>query len=298
MIFQPEIFYLTFQKDYHKIKAIYLKGLIDNQKKYESEIFGNDIDEEDKINISRTFKSDLRQTYFHCIETFFEIFFALNPKKYNQRDVLFNITNSNWTKSYENIGRIATNEEELNFLDEEIIINNKKQTIGQYLFYCNILTNAKISIEKINESIEAIKYGIIQLAKEFTKREEYNAYKHGLRLIPAVNKISLLNIVTKNEELSYNIDDSMSFYAKTKNKDELKVVTKLFDYERDFNMTIVCSNFIHQLIYFRRLSYDFDNDTKKKEQIPVFFYSKENLLECNKINVEIQDIIYTVKQVK
>ena len=78
MIFQPEIFYLTFQKDYHKIKAIYLKGLIDNQKKYESEIFGNDIDEEDKINISRTFKSDLRQTYFHCIETFFEIFLVQN----------------------------------------------------------------------------------------------------------------------------------------------------------------------------------------------------------------------------
>ena len=68
MIFDPKIFYQTYLKDYHKIKATYLKRILDNLPKYEKDIFGTELDEEERANFRVTLKSDLRQTYFHSIE--------------------------------------------------------------------------------------------------------------------------------------------------------------------------------------------------------------------------------------
>ena len=45
MIFEPKIFYQTYLKDYHQIKAIYLMKMLDKlDEKYEEEFFGNKLD--------------------------------------------------------------------------------------------------------------------------------------------------------------------------------------------------------------------------------------------------------------
>jgi len=104
MIFEPKIFYQSYQKDYHKIKVSYLKGIIDNLGDFETILFGDNLDDDDdREAIKRTVKSDLRQTYFHAIETFFELFFALNPKgqdKIDPDNVLFKLTYSRGSQTY------------------------------------------------------------------------------------------------------------------------------------------------------------------------------------------------------
>jgi len=132
------------------------------------------------------------------------------------------------------------------------------------------------------------------IAKDFVNREEYNAYKHGLRLIPASSKFMLADAKTMDIKLEWDIKDSMSFYLKTRYPDELKVVTKLFDFERDYQMTIFCSNMIHSMIFFRRLMYRFKADEEKFDKVPILFFGKDPIEKCNKTNVPIQDMVYTV----
>lgn len=300
MIFEPKIFYQTYQKDYHKVKAIYLKKMIDNLHKYGKEFFGSDLIEEDLAEFRRTLKSDLRQTYFHAIETFFELFFALNPKgkqKYEDEFVLFALTYSNWQDTFKRITEITENENALDFLDEKMSFLGYEMTIGHYLFYMGIFSKDKFPsevFEEISQSIEAIKYGIRAIAADFINREEYNAYKHGLRLIPSASKLMLADLETMDVKMEWDLSESMSFYVKTKFPDELKVVTKVFDAERDYQMTYLCSNLINHMIFYRRIAMKFEKDKENFEKFPITIFGIEPIEKCNKVNVAIQDLVYTV----
>jgi len=307
MIPDPTIFYDTYLGNYHGTKATYLKHILDNIDKFEIEFFKKELKDDKKNEFRRTVKSDLRQTYFHAIESFFEIFFALNPKDkkvLDDENILFNLTNSNWKDNYKKIKEIAENDKALDFLDEEIKALDKQVTIGNYIFYLGLFSHDKYPDLKksIDESIDAIKYGVSIIAKEFTNRDEYNAYKHGLRIIPAISKFMLADAETMEIKFTWDLTDSMSFYTPTKNPDELTVVTKLFDCERDYQMTLFCSNLINHMMFYRKVSFNKNKEKQKgkeneKEQIAVTFFGKEPIEKCNKVNVEIQDLIHKITRV-
>lgn len=305
MISDPKIFYDTYLTNYHGTKATYLRHILDNIEKFEIEFFKKKLHGDKKDAFRRTIKSDLRQTYFHSIESFFELFFALNPKGkrvLDDENVLFNLTNSKWQENYRRIKEIADNDKVLDFLDEEIEVMGKQVTIGNYIFYMGIFNKDKYPHLKtqIDSSIDAIKYGLAIVAKDFVKREEYNAYKHGLRIIPAVSKFMLADAETMEIKFEWDLTDSMSFYAPTKNPDELTIITKLFDCERDYQMTLFCSNLIRHMVFYRKISFgkNRENTTNKnKRRIAVTFFGKEPIERCNKVNVDIQDLMHTIKRV-
>jgi hypothetical protein len=300
MIQDPKIFYKTYLKDYHATKAIYLKKILDDLPKYEKEFFDQELDEEEKDQFRLILKSDLRQTYFHAIETFFELFFALNPhgkQKFDDLNVLYNLANSAGPETYNKISQIALNESSLEFLDERIKFSGYDISIGHYLFYMGIFKESSQSKElqdDIDKSIDAIKYGVKILAIDFVNREEYNAYKHGLRIIPAVKTFMFGDVNTNEIKIKWDLSDSMSFYLKSKSPNEVKIITKLSDIDRDYSMTMFCSRLIYHLIFYRRLTLKFEKDAEKYKQFLITFFGKEPIAKCNKVNVPIQDIEYTI----
>lgn len=129
MIADPTIFYTSYLDDYHKFKVITLKGILDNIEKYQTEFFNTELTEENKTAYKKTIQADLRQTYFHAIETFFEIFFCLNPKDKNfkgDKNIMIALTQSKWRESFDKINEIANNDTGLDFLNEEVSMNNTK----------------------------------------------------------------------------------------------------------------------------------------------------------------------------
>lgn len=300
MIFDPKIFFQSYQKDYHRIKSIYLKAMLDDKERFENEFFEGDNCDEDKETFRRTLKSELRQNYFHSIETFFELFFAFNPrgkKTFDDEYALFKLTNSNWSQTYKQIKEIAENEQALDYLSEEIDFEGFKVTIGNFLFYPGIFSKDKFPQElfdEIADSIDAIKYGIRLFAKDFSNRDEYNAYKHGLRIIPAATKFLLADAGNLDVKIEWDLMDSMSFYLPSKDLNEMTIVTKLFDVERDYHMTNVCSYMIHQMVFYRRIMMKLKGDEDKYRQFEVRFFDKDEIIKCSKTNVEIQDLVYKV----
>ena len=300
-MFDPTIFYDSYLDDYHKFKAMTLKKILDNMDEY-VKVFVGDLNDEGKESYRKTIQADLRQTYFHSIETFFEIFFSLNPHSKHfigDKNIMIALTQSNWRDSYKKIVDIATDDSALEFLDTEIDAFGERITIGHYLFYFGLAKTQKVLPnfgEELSKSLSAIKEGIRHIAKDFSDREEYNAYKHGLRIIPALKELALVNKDTMEPQQKWNLEDSMSFFLKTKMEDEVKIVTKIFDPNRDFQMACFCSNLISNMVYYRKLAFDKKKDPKLK--MALAFFGRDQISEADKINVEIQNLIYTVKKLK
>lgn len=299
-MFEPKIFYQYFLTEYHKFKIIPITKILAQQKKYEIEFFGNELPKEDSDAYNITLKSDLRQTYFHSIETLFEILFALSPtdKGFDDENIMLNITNSNQKLTYNRIKQIAEDISELDYLNNSTTFDNKEISTGHYLFYFGILPNDKFPKEMFNEmknSLESIKLGLQIIAKDFSNREEYNSYKHGLRIIPALKQFSIETVETLEIKMSWNLSESMSFYYRTKDPEELKMVTKLYDTERDFQMAYFCSNLIFNMVYYRRLY--FYKESIKDDKIPILMFGKDEIEKCNNTNVEIQDLFWTERRV-
>jgi hypothetical protein len=280
------------------------KKMLDNLLKYENDFFEGELDKDGSDCFRKTIQSDLRQTYFHAIETFFEIFFALNPKEnpgFDDTNILFTLTNSDWRKSYNKIKKIASGEMSLDYLNDQISWHRYNISIGHYLFYFGLFNKEKFDDEffaHVNESIEAIRFGIKKVAEDFVEREEYNSYKHGLRIIPAISQLLVADVDSLEVKVKWDLSDSMSFYSKTKDKNELRVVTKLFDSQRDYEMTLFCSNMVSNMIYYRQISMYKEKDKRTGTQIPVAFFGREEIEKCLKINVDIQNLVYTVRRVE
>jgi len=82
-------FYNSYLKEYHEVRAIYLKNLLSNTDEINSIIKDNELESQGvKISLTKNTKfiiqADLRQNYFHSIESFFEFFslFCLKTQKF------------------------------------------------------------------------------------------------------------------------------------------------------------------------------------------------------------------------
>ncbi|WKD86882.1 hypothetical protein KCTC32516_02262 [Polaribacter huanghezhanensis] len=297
-------FYYSYLKEYHEVRAIYLNNLLQNTNELNSVIEEKELESEGiKIPLTNNTKfiiqADLRQNYFHSIESFFEFLFAFLPKNGkvpDNKNILRALVKSKWSQNYKKIEYIANGSLKLNFLDEEIDFLNYKVTVGHYLFFIGTFSKEKFNDEyqnSVKKSITSIKKIIKTIANDFCKRDEYNAYKHTMRVFPSFNSIHFLNAETLKEELKFDLSNSASYQIYNDKEKETIVKTKLFDPERDFKMTRICSHLIYNMVELRSIV--FGNRKNKNEKIALNLFNEDNFEESNKHNVKIQDLSFSSK---
>lgn len=299
-------FYNSYLKEYHEVRAIYLKNLLSDTESVNSIIEKNEPKSEDgKINLTKNTKfiiqADLRQNYFHSIESFFEFLFAFLPKNGkvpDNKNILRNLVKSNWNQNYKKIEHIANGKMKLNFLDEEIDFLNYKVTIGHYLFFIGTFSKEKFNENyqtAVKESIKSIKRIIKSIAIDFSKRDEYNAYKHTMRVFPSFSSIHFLNAETLKEEIKFDLTNSASYQIYNDKEKETIVKTKLFDPERDFKMTRICSHLIYNMVELRSIVFGDRKNKNGNEKIALNLFNKEKTEDSIKHNVKVQDLIFSSK---
>jgi hypothetical protein len=289
MIGDPKIFYKTYFSEYHWYKIQTLKLVMDNYKEFfEKSVHGSPNSEELERYL-RMLKLDIRQTYFHCMETMFTLLIALDPFKFGFKDenLLHRITTIDIESVYSSIQTFSTNDKALNFLRKKMRFGNSKiyPHVGKYIFYKGIaeFNNKIVDTEnEFDKSIEAIIHGLKILATDFSDRDEYNSYKHGLRLVPAMKKFMFADPHTLEPKIEFDISDSISFYKRQKrydNSESIESVTRVFDTERDYQMTIFCSQLIMSMIEPRRAQY-FKDTIRTDGGLPVRFFDIEAIEKC------------------
>lgn len=240
----------------------------------------------------RSIKIDIRQTYFQSIETLFELIFSFTPTNGIIRDdlVLSNLIKRK--DHYESIRNFADGKGGLEFLEQTFDFGDHGSMSGvQYLFY-GFLKDDKLK-GQLNESLKAIMKILKIVATDISDRKEYNAYKHGLRIFPVGSFFSIHNHETKEEIVKWDIKDSMSFIDKNEKTGQIDEVTKLFDPERDQNLTIMCNNLISNIIMIRRSSYE-----KKEKLTCIVAFKIEDVDRLSKPNVAIQNLKFSTIPLK
>ncbi|MBS1554798.1 MAG: hypothetical protein JSU09_07720 [Bacteroidetes bacterium] len=277
-------FYQGYQADYFAYRQIRLKkellSLSNNLTTNRiDEIYGYSID--DHI---RSIKIDIRQTYFQSIETLFELIFSFvsDGKRLSDGDVLSNLIKRKG--HYESIRKYAVDSSGMEFLEQTFDFGENGQIPAiQYLFY-GFLKDSQLG-GQLSESLNAIRKILKIIAVDISDRKEYNAYKHGLRIFPVNSFFSFHDHKTGDEIIKWDIKDSMSFMERDEKTGQIDVVTKLFDSERDHNLTIMCNNLISNIILIRRISYQ-----EGAQTVGIVLFKTEDVDKLSKPNVKIQDL--------
>lgn len=249
-------------------------------------------------DLKSNLKLEIRGVYFQAIETLFELLFALEGQ--NDEEIWKTLANSG-TSNYARIEAIASGD--LSFLEKKIKVkslNNVEAEIPllSYLVYFRF---AKIETDEESEiGLKVIHSFLIAIAKDFSDRIDYNAYKHGLRLFPTIKKISIggkTRTFDFDFENSYTILKGKKDYdgdddkadANNENKNRFRV--KTFDLERDLRMIEFCSELISNIILTRRSVY-FPTNEKK------FYYFHEiNIDDFVASNVQVRNFNFATEKI-
>lgn len=286
-----------------------MNNLLSNTDEINSVIKDNELESQGvKIPLTKNTKfiiqADLRQNYFHSIESFFEFLFAFLPNKGkvpDNRNILRALVKSNWSQNYKKIEYIANGKMKLNFLDEMIDFLDHKVSVGHYLFYVGTFSKEKFNEdyqESVKKSIESIKKIIKTIAIDFSKRDEYNAYKHTMRVFPSFNSIHILDANTMEEKINFDLSNSASYQIYNDKEKETIVKTKLFDPKRDFKMTRICSRLIYNMVELRSIVFGDRKGKNENEKVALILFNQENIEDSIKHNVKIQDLSFSSKLIK
>lgn len=285
----PKSFYSTFQINYFDYKLAYLNYALEHFKDLNQEKLIIQYSEKDFI---RAIKSDIRQTLFQAIETVFEIIFALTPDKFGKiydQEILRVLSKGEFP--YKKIESIAKNKDAINFLDKGLKLSNGEiEPLSEYIFYFGLPRIQEQ--EKKKNSLEAIKIGLQILASEFSDRREYNCYKHGLRIIPAMKEIIISKTKTKEKLINWDLTDSLTYYNEDSKQNKMEFITKVFDTERDKLLIQLCSNLLWNIIKIRDVLFNKLNKSSV-EALDVFFFDKDSILKATKINVPVQNLRFS-----
>ena len=97
-----KLFYSQYLKEYHAVKAIYLKTLLKNYEELNEELKKFEFGQSLTNNTQFIIQADMRQNYFHCIETFFELLFAFLPNNGvvpDHHKIIKSLVKSDWKKA-------------------------------------------------------------------------------------------------------------------------------------------------------------------------------------------------------
>jgi hypothetical protein len=291
-----ETFYSSYLEDYNAYKLLMLTSILKNLERFENDYF-SEVDGYKRDNFSLVLKTEIHQSYFHSVETLFELIFALLPENevVTDNQILYRLANSDWKKNFNTIRKISQDKNELNFLDEVVSLSDNIQiSKGHYVFYFGLYRNSKIQPELLNAipiSLENIKCGLFILAKDFTNRDIYNSYKHGLRLIPALKNIFLLDRKTMQEIVKFDLSNSITYMTVNEKDKSIKYTTKNYDIWRDIELSKFAIGLISNIINLRRASLRVG-----EEQFPIHTYPTDNFDVVDKGTNDLKEFSYMIKQ--
>jgi hypothetical protein len=242
-------FFSGYLVDHFHYKAFVLYNVLQKYPQLKSDILDgleivNDGDFEKSIRL------EIRATYFQAMETLFELIFSLEPRGglFDNRRIWYFLSTARWRKNLKRIESIAQGETD--FLDRDITANkNVKVPFIQYLFFFGV--SESTMQPAIQASFDPIKKFLVTFAKEFTDRAEYNAFKHALRILPAMRSFEAINRVTQKPLISWDMTRSVSYLTEGDDR-SISLETRPLDTERDMRMTQVCSHLISNIVRTRK----------------------------------------------
>lgn len=250
-------FYKRYPVDHWLYKLNYLKYSLENFDQIRDIIYKDLHDTKDE-DCFLMFKTEMHFTYFQIIETLFEMIFALI--KDNDLYLWLNLSITNRSKINNHLAiikRIANND--FSDIDKTKVVPSAKNnsTIEipflQYVFFFGQAPIPELSDEELKINLAKIKESLTIFAKDFSDRNEYNAFKHTHRLYHSKNILKIAPTGTNDFKNFGETENAFNFIEKVKGK--IQLTTKSFDPDRDYDLSILANNMLTNIIVLRRQYY-------------------------------------------
>lgn len=249
-------FYRDFDLDYWLYKINLLKSTHDNFDSLGT-LLKKEIDQFSADDCKRMIRTEMHFLYFQMVESLFEIIFAVMEK--DNRDLWITLSFSTWRSNYEKISNLS-DYSELFTRNIKLAGEGQEVSLLQWIFY--FVYKTKMTPDQQMANLQKIQSLLLVFARDFSDREEYNAYKHSLRFY---NKSFGLSIGLSGSKDVYSLGtskDSITFLEKQK-KDingtkketgNIMRTTKPFDFNRDFHCCLIIDSMIRNIIETRKYS--------------------------------------------
>jgi hypothetical protein len=240
-----------YQVDYFLYKILLLKSALKNSIPSE-EIIAKDVETFTTENWRRTLSLEMHFVCFQSIEALFEAIFAL--ESLDEPNFWFNISHSRQGENFDAIEEIAKGNMELFDRIVRLEGDAREMPFLRYLFY--LRTDFPNITTELDESLSRIRDILLHLAQTFTERGDYNAYKHGLRLIPMVKSMIARDNKTGEETTHPEVENSYTYIEKS-NKDEIAnntvtLRTIVIDTAKDFDIVELSTALLKNIFLARR----------------------------------------------
>ncbi len=290
----PQDFYKFYLVDHYKHKVSYLNYLLKLPEPIETFAIYNNHTTFKLSDFHKSIQIELRQTYFHAIETIFELILALQPDENGlpQDKKVFDLMTNSGLGTIGFIDKILKDQTKLSsLLNRTVMLNNHSYTFIRHLFYCGLINKSEEIEKEIVSSLLVIQKGLETLANDFGNRHEYNSYKHSLRVLPIANTLNLLNASTMESIFEFDLRTSVTFAAKKNSEDKTTFVTKILDSERDSQMIMFCSNLLSNIIRIRLLCFKLTD-----QEQPVLMFDSEAFDSARAHNLDIAEMSITFEK--
>lgn len=281
-------FFASYNHLYHFHKATLLFHYYEHPDKYFSDVLNplyTTLEREsffftkDDVYFKKAIALDMRSTYFHCVETLFNLLgvFKAEAEIHAQKGRWLNtfsaLTQYAPKRLYKEILKYGLDQSSLEWLTEPT--GQDRWSFGRHIFFF-ALTPPPDKIEdylkQCESSVKAIQLAMHLFAKDFDDRKEYDSYKHGLRVLDAMKTFYVLDPKTK-KMMVLDAGNSLTYPKKSKNS--VEVTIQNVDVIRDYRMCVLSARLIQMMINQRRIFYN--KNTMDFEQVPIVMLSEESV---------------------
>jgi len=244
-----EFFYLHYNPDHWLTRLALLRAGHDHTEEFRK-LVPNELPEVDQETMKRVLRTEVHFMYFQMVETLFELVFA--AQRGDPRDLWRVLTLAPFTRNFERIRRWADGKEAEIPLLGPVRVEQGNRTwimpLAQYVFY--FLCGFEDDPARMKASLPNIVAMMKCFARDFSDRDEYNAYKHAMRFLHGSLQLNAGEMVSERVSEQIRAVDTIACIRKSNLEkaegDEryLVVSFKPFDYSRDCR----CCQIIHTLI--------------------------------------------------
>ncbi|MCB0781413.1 MAG: hypothetical protein KDC03_18135 [Flavobacteriales bacterium] len=281
-------FFAGYNHLYHFHKATLLFHYYEHPDKYFSDVLNplySPLEREsfffakDEVYFKKAVALDLRSTYFHCIETLFNLIgvFKREAECYRATGKMPNafqaLTEYPDKQLDEEIARYGSNSSELDWMLE--VVEGSDWTYGRHIFFFGLTPpddDLEGYLRQAETSLQAMKLGLSLLAADLVDKGEYNSYKHGLRVLDAMRTFFILNKETKE---MYTVDATNTLTFPKKRRKSVEIATTYVDVVRDYRMCVLGARFIQMMINQRRIAYN--KKSIDVEQVPISMFTEKSI---------------------
>jgi len=196
-------FYRSYDEAFLYRKAETLMLLVDDVQKYKSALLGEDSENFDEEKFVETLNAEIHFTEFHQFEAFFAVLIAL----FQDLPHWLYLTTYTSREIKEKVNA---------FLDGDLkkvsngLVNNSNDFINSAV-YAGFMSDNESIAQKWQENIDNIFWFITRVARKYIEGTEYNAYKHGLRVITGPTFIKFSSTGQPDKGFQYSSDNSIRF---------------------------------------------------------------------------------------